>query len=359
MSKQTSPKDPVIAQVKPFHIDVEAGKRYAWCSCGRSASQPFCDGSHGGTDFRPVMYTASEDRSLLFCGCKHTRDQPFCDGSHNNLVDEYITDDRPRDELLAGTVLADFDAGGKALLDGSCFVRQHDRLQWSERGGVALAPVIEQQDGARFLTQSALRLEADQSAIFSTPDAEVVLYTLAGEGSITISGRPFALAPRSGALVRPGEAFQLQRTESGQALHLLMTVCPGNAGLPLVDAMPDNFDADFADRTAAYDASQRKPMADRFYQVLIGEGTGSDEVSQFIGEVPQSKAAPHRHLYEEALVILAGHGTMWTETRRAPVRSGDLIFLPARQEHSLECESAEGLVLAGHFYPAGEPNINY
>ena len=73
----------------------------------------------------------------------------------------------------------------------------------------------------------------------------------------------------------------------------------------------------------------------------------------------QSKAAPHRHLYEEALVILAGHGTMWTETRRAPVRSGDLIFLPARQEHSLECESAEGLVLAGHFYPAGEPNINY
>lgn len=359
MSEQTSPADPVIAQVKPFHIDVEAGKRYAWCSCGRSATQPFCDGSHAGTDFRPVMYTASEDRSLLFCGCKHTREQPFCDGSHNNLIDEYVTDDRPRDELLAGTALADFDAAGKAVLDGGCFVRQHERLQWSERGGIAFAPVIEKRDGAQFLTQSALRLEGEKSSIFSTPDAEVVLYALAGEGSITISGRRFPLTPRSGALVRRGEAFQVQRGASEQPLQLLMTVCPGGAQLPVIDAMPDNFDAHYSDRTAAYDESQRKPMADRFYQVLIGEGTGSDEVSQFIGEVPLSKAAPHRHLYEEALVILAGHGTMWTETRRAPVRSGDLIFLPARQEHSLECESAEGLVLAGHFYPAGEPNINY
>lgn len=359
MSEQTSAGDPVVARVKPFHVEVEAGKKYAWCSCGRSNAQPFCDGSHAGTGFRPVMYTADENRALLFCGCKHTRDQPFCDGSHNNLVDEYITDDRPRDQLLAETSSADFDANGKAALDGGCFVLQHDRLQWSERGGMLFAPIIEKQDGAKFLTQSALRLEAEKSAIFGTPTAEVVVYVLDGEGEINIAGHSFPLTPRSGALVRRSEAFQLLRKPEGPALQLLMTVCPGHAELPIIETMPDNFDADFVDRTAAYDESRRKPMADRFYQVLIGEGTGSDEVSQFIGEVPQSKAAPHRHLYEEALVILYGHGTMWTETRRAPVRTGDLIFLPAKQEHSLECESPDGLVLAGHFYPAGEPNINY
>ena len=100
-------------------------------------------------------------------------------------------------------------------------------------------------------------------------------------------------------------------------------------------------------------------MADRFYQVLIGEDTGSAEVSQFIGEVPKSKAAPHRHLYEEAIIILSACGMMWTETRRAPVETGDIIFLPAEQEHSLECTEDSGMVLAGHYYPSGEPNINY
>jgi len=359
MGEKTASNDPVIAQVKPFHTAVEAGERYAWCSCGRSESQPFCDGSHAGTGFRPVMYTATEARSVLFCGCKHTQDPPFCDGSHNNLVDEYVTDDRPREQLLAETRCADFDADGKALLDGGCFVRRQDRLRWTERGGMAFAPVIGKKDGAEFLAQAALRLEGSESAVFGTPDAEVVLYTLAGEGTVTISGRDFALAPRSGALVRRGEAFRIQRAVAAGALELLMTVCPGGAELPVIDRMPDNFDERHPDRGAAYDASLRKPMADRFYQVLIGEGTGSDDVSQFIGEVPLSKAAPHRHLYEEAIVILSGRGTMWTQTRRAPVHKGDLIFLPAKQEHSLECESDEGMTLAGHFYPAGEPNINY
>jgi len=82
MGEKTASNDPVIAQVKPFHTEVEAGERYAWCSCGRSESQPFCDGSHAGSGFRPVMYTATEARSVLFCGCKHTQDPPFCDGSH-------------------------------------------------------------------------------------------------------------------------------------------------------------------------------------------------------------------------------------------------------------------------------------
>lgn len=351
--------EPVIVQPKPYHVMVEAGNRYLWCSCGLSQTQPFCDQSHVGSSFRPLLYTATESRSMLFCGCKHTRDQPFCDGSHNNLMDEYITDDRPREALLAQTELATFDADGKALLDGRCFVRQHDQLQWTTHGGIALAPVISGQDGAEFIAQSAVKLEAGESEVFSVADAEVVLFCLTGQGTVTISGREFPLQAHGGALVRKGEAFRIAAGTGSEPLHLLLTLCPGDASLDIVDSMPKVFDTRYAERTAIYDESARKVMADRFYQVLIGEGTGSDEVSQFIGEVPQSKAAPHRHLYEEAIVILSGYGTLWTETLRAPVRTGDLIFLPARQEHSLECESPEGMMLAGHFYPAGEPNINY
>ncbi len=77
--------DPVIAQKSPMPVDVEMGKSYFWCACGKSAKQPFCDGSHAGTDFTPMKWTADETKRVFFCCCKHTSGQPLCDGSHNKL----------------------------------------------------------------------------------------------------------------------------------------------------------------------------------------------------------------------------------------------------------------------------------
>ena len=77
--------DPVIAQKSPIPVEVEAGKSYFWCSCGQSATQPFCDGSHKDTDFAPVKWMAEETKRVFFCACKHTAGQPLCDGAHNKL----------------------------------------------------------------------------------------------------------------------------------------------------------------------------------------------------------------------------------------------------------------------------------
>jgi len=73
---------PVRASNTPFAVDVEEGKTYAWCACGQSGNQPFCDGSHSGTAFSPVKFTATASKKVFFCGCKQTGSQPMCDGSH-------------------------------------------------------------------------------------------------------------------------------------------------------------------------------------------------------------------------------------------------------------------------------------
>ncbi len=75
--------DPVRAADTPFAVEVEAGDTYFWCSCGKSTNQPFCDGSHAGSEFTPLKYEAAETGTLYFCGCKATAKQPLCDGSHN------------------------------------------------------------------------------------------------------------------------------------------------------------------------------------------------------------------------------------------------------------------------------------
>ncbi|GAP38354.1 CDGSH iron-sulfur domain-containing protein [Piscinibacter sakaiensis] len=82
-----APADAVVrCQLAPFIAEVEQGKTYLWCSCGRSETQPFCDGRHKGTPFLPVKYVATETRTLFFCGCKETRVRPLCDNTHARVA---------------------------------------------------------------------------------------------------------------------------------------------------------------------------------------------------------------------------------------------------------------------------------
>ena len=73
---------PKIVQRKPYVLDEKAGKK-AFCNCGLSSKDPYCDGSHKGGLFKSVKYLAKSDKEVWFCGCKRTKHQPFCDGSHS------------------------------------------------------------------------------------------------------------------------------------------------------------------------------------------------------------------------------------------------------------------------------------
>ena len=75
---------PNIPQKSPIVKEMPAGT-YWWCTCGNSKKQPFCDGSHKGSSFTPLKWTAEETGRKFFCACKHTKTPPFCDGSHKAL----------------------------------------------------------------------------------------------------------------------------------------------------------------------------------------------------------------------------------------------------------------------------------
>ncbi len=81
-----SDEQPIMTQRGPYLVELEPGK-YWWCACGRSQSQPFCDGSHGATGFAPVQFEVTEKKKVALCGCRRTGNAPFCDGTHRTLAE--------------------------------------------------------------------------------------------------------------------------------------------------------------------------------------------------------------------------------------------------------------------------------
>ena len=76
---------PVIAQKSPVPVDLKKGEAYYWCTCGKSSTQPFCNGSHQGSPFTPMAFTVEKDETAYLCACKQTKNPPYCDGTHKNL----------------------------------------------------------------------------------------------------------------------------------------------------------------------------------------------------------------------------------------------------------------------------------
>jgi len=346
---------PEIARPQGYYFELKAGERYFWCSCGRSKRQPFCDGSHAGTDFAPVAFKAERDEEVIFCGCKHTRSPPFCDGSHSNLPGGYATDD-PESLDNRRVLLVEPSDGPIVHLDGNCYVFSTARARLRARGAMRYCSVVSPANGALFQSQFYAQISHGLSPVISADGRHTVLFVSAGTGHIEISGRRFPVEPLTGVYVRPGETYRIEPLER---LEVFISNGPGSEDLVWAERMETAFDADHPQRCASVDPAQRHKMAERHYQLLIAREHGSTVVTQFIGNIPLSKAEPHRHLYEEALIFLNGAGMVWTENTKARVGGGDVVFLPRKQVHAVQCLTPGGFDVVGVIYPGDNPSINY
>lgn len=352
----TESTKPAVARYKPYYQELRAGRTYLWCACGRSRKQPFCDGSHRGTGILPVPYTAKADgEEVLFCGCKHTGTPPFCDGAHNDLRGTYETDDPNAPEYADIAVVSRSD-DAKAHLDGGCFVCSVPDLGTTRRGSLSWAPLIASSDGAQYQAQHYFHADPGESPVADFGDRHVVLLVTRGAGKVEIGGKRFPAGPNTGVCVRPGERFRLL---ADSPMDVFVSVGPLADAPRWHDEMTNTFDSAHPQRTIGVDDHKRQSMGDRFFQLLVDKTLGSDLFTQFIGEIPPSKAVPHRHLYEESLVVIKGRGYLWTENGKAAVHTGDVIFLPRKQIHSLECTDPDGMFVAGVIYPGDNPSINY
>jgi mannose-6-phosphate isomerase-like protein (cupin superfamily)/CDGSH-type Zn-finger protein len=347
--------DAVVASRKPFYKELQAGRTYLWCACGRSKRQPFCDGSHEGTGFEPLKYACSvQGEEVLFCGCKQTGTPPFCDGSHSNLPGGYTVEAATVEDLP----WAESDAAGIRPLDGDCYVVRADATRPANAPDWWCRTLVSSDRGARYQAQFYGELKQGLSPVLASTAGDVVLWTAGGQGRVEISGRSFPIARDTGVYIRAGEAFRFEQRGDGR-LAVFIHACPAADALDTLDAMPANFDDAFPERLARVDESQRQAMGPRYFQILVDKRIGSTTATQFIGHIPKSKAEMHRHLYEEALIILSGEGAIWNDKVRARVSAGDVIFFPRKLSHSLQCTTADGMDVVGLIHPGDNPGINY
>ncbi len=353
----TAPSTPKIARPKGFYYEVKAGQRYLWCSCGRSGKQPFCDGSHVGTTFKPVLFEAKIDEDVIFCGCKQTGTAPFCDGAHNNLPGSYSEDD-PESPANRATAAVPHGADARVALDGACYVFSTKRAKLARRGAMAWCKVVTPSSGAQHQSQFYAEMGTGASPVVAANDRHTILFFTEGQGELEISGRHFAFGPRTGFYIRPEEAFRVHNTHP-LPVKFFISNGPGQEDLVWREDMPGNFDGTYPHRCAEVDPSQRHAMAERFFQILVHRAHGSTEMTQFIGNIPRSKAEPHKHLYEEALIFLNGAGVVWTENAKTEVGPGDVLFLPRKLSHSVQCVVDGGFDVVGVICPGDNPSISY
>jgi mannose-6-phosphate isomerase-like protein (cupin superfamily) len=245
----------------------------------------------------------------------------------------------------------------KTLL-GGCRVYSPEDGQIATNGTWAARTVICRDTGARQITQTASDYAPGISPAVVNPRAEEVLYVASGEGICHINGFAYPLRPGCAAFIPPGAIYQVENA-GPVTLRIIASCCPEDPQRHVIDAP--------AARTGerpklVVHEDDRDPIRagkDRIFRYLVHTDLGCEQVTQFAGWIPPSKAPFHFHTYEEGIFILEGRGIVHTDEEDGEFGPGSSIYFPVGVRHCVENPGDSMIKLLGAFYPSGSPGAAY
>jgi mannose-6-phosphate isomerase-like protein (cupin superfamily) len=232
----------------------------------------------------------------------------------------------------------------------SRFVVHRDTIAARPVAGATERPVLTQEFGSAFLTQTVRALDSGStSGPHESGENEEVLFVLAGTGALLLGNQEIDFAPESGMLIVPGETYRL-RADSATEIVVVRVLHP----VAEVETGPRRV----ISRLDEQDVGQA--TAGREYRILTGQSTGFRSGTHFVGYIPTGAAAPvHYHRYDEVIYVIEGAAVLHIEGEHNPLRAGSSVLLPSRVLHQIENTGDIPFREVAVFVPGGSPAAAY
>jgi len=247
------------------------------------------------------------------------------------------------------------------ILSGGCRLFESTDGQRLVRGTWTARTVMCRASGTALITQTVNDYAVGTSPAVINPKAEEVLYVVTGTGTCHLGGYDYPLRPGLGVFAPPGVPYSIENP-GPETLHVVNACCPEDPGRQVLDGPVTPRQGEAPRRTVH--ADDREPMRagrDRLFRYLVYTDVGCQQVTQFVGWIPVSKAPLHHHTYEEAIYILDGHGLLHLGDQPAASEfgPGTCIYLPVGVVHCLENPGPAPIRVLGVFHPSGSPSVAY
>jgi mannose-6-phosphate isomerase-like protein (cupin superfamily) len=222
-----------------------------------------------------------------------------------------------------------------------------DEVEPRREGNVEVRTTFDNNNGCERLEQRVVRIARGPSPLRSLGERQEILYVVDGHGTLRLNEDAHALEPNMGVYIARDETYSI---EADDELTIVSVVTPADTGSARGER---KVTVRFADQPELDATSVRT------FRYLVNQDAGCSDVTQFLGIVQPSKAAPHHHPYDEVGYIVEGAGIAHIEGEATPIRAGSCFHLTPRQPHTIENSGSGAMRILGVFHPSGSPAEAY
>jgi mannose-6-phosphate isomerase-like protein (cupin superfamily) len=186
------------------------------------------------------------------------------------------------------------------------------------------------------------------------------VYVISGEGICNINGHPYPLYAGTGLFIPPGATYSIENS-TAEPIRTVSACCPEDVGRAILPAADIPAGSGQTPHLSVHEQDREAIPAgkDRLFRILVHTDLGCEQITQFVGWIPTSKAPFHYHEYEEGIYILEGSGVVHTDDADCEFGPGSSVYFPQGVRHCVENPGNTTIKVLGAFYPSGSPGAAY